>query len=180
MSKSSSASPRAPSCVLSRLVGVPRSAADTSSAHEQGAGTPLKDNRGPGGRVGVCVGHQGPGATNLVTRSPMPDGQHAPHRRHRPGVTAVLGKDGFPREIDITGITMPITQAQNTLVKQIDELPYVFRKPSTWPAPVGLAPCFVDVARMYSKARSVPNWDCHHLPPSGPLMRFTTIPFWKP
>src|SRR5687768_9487161 len=95
--------------------------------HEQGAGHAAEGYARSTGRIGVCIGTSGPGTTNLVT--PIADammdstallaitGQVS---------SAVLGKDAF-QETDITGITMPITK-QNYLVKNPNELPYVFKE----------------------------------------------------
>jgi acetolactate synthase-1/2/3 large subunit len=76
------------------------------------------------GRVGVCLATSGPGATNLVTgiATAMMDsvamvaitGQVA---------TPVIGKDAF-QEVDIQGITIPITK-HNYLVTDVDDLPQV-------------------------------------------------------
>ncbi len=90
--------------------------------HEQGAAHAADGYaRATGGKVGVCIATSGPGATNLVTgiatayldSSPMVaiTGQVA-----RP----FIGKDGF-QEVDITGITLPITK-HNYLVMTADEL----------------------------------------------------------
>src|SRR5204863_3242907 len=95
--------------------------------HEQGAGHAAEGYARASGNVGVCVATSGPGATNLVT--PIADAwmDSTPMIALTGQVsTAVLGKDAF-QEIDITGITMPITK-HNYLVKHIDELPYVMKE----------------------------------------------------
>lgn len=90
--------------------------------HEQGAAHAADGYaRATGGKVGVCIATSGPGATNLVTgiasayldSSPMVaiTGQVA-----RP----FIGKDAF-QEVDITGITLPITK-HNYLVMSAEEL----------------------------------------------------------
>src|SRR5215211_5861635 len=79
------------------------------------------------GRVGVCLGTSGPGATNLVTAIADAWMDSTPIVAITAQVSsAVLGKDAF-QETDITGITMPITK-HNYLVKQVGDLAYVFKE----------------------------------------------------
>ncbi|MBA7689135.1 Acetolactate synthase large subunit IlvB1 [subsurface metagenome] len=95
--------------------------------HEQGAAHAADGYARVSGRVGVCVATSGPGATNLVTgianayldSSPIVaiTGQVA-----RP----FIGKDAF-QEIDITGITLPITK-HNYLVLDTDSLAKVVKE----------------------------------------------------
>src|SRR6266545_4635334 len=95
--------------------------------HEQGAGHAAEGYARSTGRIGVCIGTSGPGTTNLVT--PIADAMmdSTPLLAITGQVSsAVLGKDAF-QETDITGITMPITK-HNYLVKNVDELPYVFKE----------------------------------------------------
>src|SRR5437762_10364929 len=91
--------------------------------HEQAAAHAADGYARASGRAGVCVATSGPGATNLVTAIADAWMDSTPLVAVTGQVsTAVLGKDAF-QEIDITGITMPITK-HNYLVKKIDELPY--------------------------------------------------------
>uniref|UniRef100_UPI002ACE3416 biosynthetic-type acetolactate synthase large subunit n=1 Tax=Chloroflexus sp. TaxID=1904827 RepID=UPI002ACE3416 len=110
------------------------------------------------GRLGVCIGTSGPGATNLVT--PIADammdstpllaitGQVGSH---------VLGKDAF-QETDITGITMPITK-HNYLVKNVDELPYVFKEAIHIATTGRPGPVLIDITKDAMQKTTVPNWD---------------------
>ncbi|MDP2743763.1 MAG: biosynthetic-type acetolactate synthase large subunit, partial [Dehalococcoidia bacterium] len=95
--------------------------------HEQGAAHAADGYSRATGKVGVCLATSGPGATNLVTgianayldSSPMVaiTGQVA-----RP----FIGKDGF-QEVDITGITVPITK-HNYLVLDVNDLARVVKE----------------------------------------------------
>jgi acetolactate synthase I/II/III large subunit len=89
--------------------------------HEQGAAHAADGYARATGKVGVCLATSGPGATNLVT------GIANAHLDSVPVVAitgqvarAFLGKDAF-QEIDITGITLPITK-HNYLVMDAGEL----------------------------------------------------------
>src|SRR6476660_2587729 len=76
------------------------------------------------GRVGVCLGTSGPGATNLVTGIGTALLDSIPMVAITGNVPAALiGKDAF-QEIDINGITLPMTK-HNYLVRDADELPRV-------------------------------------------------------
>ncbi|HET7677972.1 MAG TPA: biosynthetic-type acetolactate synthase large subunit [Candidatus Limnocylindrales bacterium] len=93
--------------------------------HEQGAAHAADGYaRASGGRVGVCLGTSGPGATNLVTGLATAQLDSIPVVAITGNVPAALiGKDAF-QEIDITGITLPMTK-HNYLVRDADELPHV-------------------------------------------------------
>ena len=78
----------------------------------------------PRGKVGVCLGTSGPGATNLVTGIATAQLDSIPMvaiTGNVPG--ALIGKDAF-QEIDITGITLPMTK-HNYLVRKADDIPRV-------------------------------------------------------
>jgi acetolactate synthase-1/2/3 large subunit len=93
--------------------------------HEQGAAHAADGYARATGRVGVCLATSGPGATNLVTGIANAMLDSIPMVAITGNVTAAqIGKDAF-QEIDITGITMPITK-QNYLVTSADDLPRVF------------------------------------------------------
>ncbi len=93
--------------------------------HEQGAAHAADGYARATGRVGVCLGTSGPGATNLVTGIGTAMLDSIPMVAITGNVAAaLLGKDAF-QEIDITGITLPMTK-HNYLVRDADELPQVF------------------------------------------------------
>ena len=92
--------------------------------HEQGGGHAADGYARASGRVGVCMGTSGPGATNLVTAIATAQLDSVPMvaiTGNVPG--ALIGKDAF-QEIDITGITLPMTK-HNYLVRNADDIPHV-------------------------------------------------------
>ncbi|HXR27310.1 MAG TPA: thiamine pyrophosphate-binding protein, partial [Candidatus Baltobacteraceae bacterium] len=92
--------------------------------HEQGAAHAADGFARASGKVGVCLGTSGPGATNLVTGLATAQLDSIPVVAITGNVVAaLLGKDAF-QEIDITGITLPMTK-HNYLVRDADELPGV-------------------------------------------------------
>ena len=97
------------------------------TSHEQGAAHAADGYARATGKVGVCLATSGPGATNLVT------GIATAYMDSIPVVAipcnvgvSLLGKDSF-QEIDIAGITMPITK-HNYIVKDVDKLADTIRK----------------------------------------------------
>ena len=93
--------------------------------HEQGGAHAADGYARVTGRVGVCMGTSGPGATNLVTGIGTALLDSIPIVAITGNVpAALLGKDAF-QEIDINGITLPMTK-HNYLVRNADDLPRVF------------------------------------------------------
>ena len=91
------------------------------TCHEQGAVHAADGYARSTGKVGVCIATSGPGATNLVTGIATAYMDSTPMVAITGNVTRpLLGKDSF-QEVDITGITMPITK-HNYIVKDIKEL----------------------------------------------------------
>ena len=97
------------------------------TSHEQGAAHAADGYARASGKVGVCLATSGPGATNLVT------GIASAYMDSSPVVAItcnvanpILGKDSF-QEIDIAGISMPITK-YNFIVKDVTELAGVLRR----------------------------------------------------
>ena len=85
------------------------------------------DMREATGKVGVCFATSGPGATNLVTGIATAYMDSVPMVAITCNVSVpLLGKDSF-QEIDIAGITMPITK-HNFIVKDVKELADTIRK----------------------------------------------------
>ena len=92
--------------------------------HEQGGAHAADGYARVTGRVGVCMGTSGPGATNLVTGIGTALLDSIPMVAITGNVPAALiGKDAF-QEIDINGITLPMTK-HNYLVRDADDLPRV-------------------------------------------------------
>ena len=126
--------------------------------HEQGAGHAAEGYARASGRVGVCVGTSGPGATNLVT--PIADAwmDSTPLIVITGQVSStVLGTDAF-QETDITGITIPITK-HSYLVTDVRELPRVFREAFHIASTGRQGPVLIDVTKDAQQARTVPEWD---------------------
>lgn len=91
------------------------------TAHEQGAAHAADGYARTSGRAGVVIATSGPGATNLVTglATAFMDSVPVVAITGNVGIN-FLGRDSF-QEIDITGITMPITK-HNFIVKDVREL----------------------------------------------------------
>ncbi len=91
------------------------------TSHEQGASHAADGYARSTGKVGVCMATSGPGATNLVTGIATAYMDSVPIIAITANVgVALLGKDSF-QEVDITGITMPITK-HNFIVKDVEKL----------------------------------------------------------
>lgn len=95
--------------------------------HEQGAAHMADGYARATGRLGVCLGTSGPGATNLVTGIATSYLDSTPVLALTGNVSrTLLGKDGF-QEADITAITMPITK-HNYLVMRPDNIAMTIRE----------------------------------------------------
>lgn len=91
------------------------------TAHEQGASHAADGYARATGKVGVCIATSGPGATNLVTGIATAFLDSIPMVAITGNVPcSLIGKDSF-QEVDIVGVTMPITK-HNFIVKDINEL----------------------------------------------------------
>ncbi|HHW31166.1 MAG TPA: biosynthetic-type acetolactate synthase large subunit [Clostridiaceae bacterium] len=91
------------------------------TSHEQGASHAADGYARATGKTGVCIATSGPGATNLVTGIATAYMDSIPIVAITGQVaTTLLGKDSF-QEVDITGITMPITK-HNFIVKDVEKL----------------------------------------------------------
>ena len=97
------------------------------TAHEQGAAHAADGYARATGKVGVCIATSGPGATNLVTGIATAYMDSVPLVAITGNVAVpLLGKDSF-QEVDIKGITMPITK-HNYIVKDVNDLADIIRK----------------------------------------------------
>ncbi|MDR1641001.1 MAG: biosynthetic-type acetolactate synthase large subunit [Clostridiales bacterium] len=97
------------------------------TAHEQAAAHAADGYARATGRIGVCLATSGPGATNLVTGIATAYMDSIPLVAITGNVSMpLLGKDSF-QEVDIAGITMPITK-HNAIVKDINDLAQVLRR----------------------------------------------------
>lgn len=97
------------------------------TSHEQGASHAADGYARATGKVGVCMATSGPGATNLVTGIATAQMDSIPVVAITANVAVpMLGKDSF-QEVDITGVTMPITK-HNFIVKRVEDLAPTIRK----------------------------------------------------
>ena len=97
------------------------------TAHEQGASHAADGYARASGKVGVVIATSGPGATNLVTGIATAMLDSVPMVAITGNVpTSLIGKDSF-QEIDITGVTLPITK-HNYFVRDVAELADTIRE----------------------------------------------------
>ena len=114
--------------------------------HEQGATHMADGYARASGRVGVALATSGPGATNMVTgiATAMMDSSPIVCITGQVGST-VLGSDAF-QEVDITGITLPITK-HNYLVTRADEVAASLREAFHIAASDRPGPVLVDITK---------------------------------
>ncbi|GKX31103.1 acetolactate synthase [Vallitalea longa] len=97
------------------------------TSHEQGASHAADGYARSTGKVGVVVATSGPGATNLVTGIATAYMDSVPMVAITGNVpVSLLGRDSF-QEVDITGVTMPITK-HNYIVKDVKDLADIIRE----------------------------------------------------
>lgn len=97
------------------------------TSHEQGASHAADGYARSTGKVGVCMATSGPGATNLVTGIATANMDSVPLVAITANVgKSLLGKDSF-QEVDIVGVTMPITK-HNYIVSDVDKLADTLRE----------------------------------------------------
>ena len=97
------------------------------TSHEQGAAHAADGYARATGKVGVCMATSGPGATNLVTGIATAYMDSIPIVAITANVSVpLLGKDSF-QEVDIAGITMPVTK-HNFIVKDVNHLADTIRR----------------------------------------------------
>ena len=121
------------------------------TAHEQGACHAADGYARTTGQAGVCFATSGPGATNLVT------GIATAYMDSSPVVCItcnvrlpLLGKDSF-QEVDITGVTMPITKC-NYLVRSVGELADTVREAFAIARSGRPGPVLIDIPRDVTQA----------------------------
>ena len=97
------------------------------TSHEQGAAHAADGYARSTGKVGVCFATSGPGATNLVTGIATAHMDSIPMVAITANVAnSILGKDSF-QEIDIAGVTIPITK-YSMIIKNVEDLAPAIRK----------------------------------------------------
>ena len=116
------------------------------TSHEQGAAHAADGYARATGKVGVCLATSGPGATNLVTGIATAYMDSIPMVAITANVTLpMLGKDSF-QEVDIAGVTMPITK-HGYIVKDVSILADTLRKAFRIAASGRPGPVLVDVTK---------------------------------
>lgn len=122
------------------------------TSHEQGAAHAADGYARSTGRVGVCMATSGPGATNLITGIATAYMDSIPLVAITCNVNVpLLGKDSF-QEIDVTGVTMPITK-HNFIVKDINVLADTIRKAFKIALSGRRGPVLVDIAKDVTAAK---------------------------
>jgi len=124
--------------------------------HEQGAAHMADGYARSTGRVGVCLATSGPGATNLVTglATAFMDSSSVVAITGQVPRT-MIGNDAF-QEVDITGITIPITK-HNYLVQEPHELPHVIEEAFFLAGSGRRGPVLIDVPRDVQQEEFAPH-----------------------
>ena len=116
------------------------------TSHEQGAAHAADGYARATGKVGVCLATSGPGATNLVTGIATAYMDSVPMVAITCNVVLpLLGKDTF-QEVDIAGVTMPITK-HGYIVKDVTELADTIRKAFSIARKGRPGPVLVDITK---------------------------------
>jgi acetolactate synthase-1/2/3 large subunit len=138
--------------------------------HEQGACHMADGYARASGRVGVVVATSGPGATNLVTglATAMLDSTPLVAITGQVG-SGLLGTDAF-QEVDVTGVTLPITK-HNYLVTRAEDLAGVLREAFAVARSGRPGPVLVDIPKDVQQATVPFDWEAaapqrHHRHPS--------------
>ena len=137
------------------------------TAHEQGAAHAADGYARATGKVGVCFATSGPGATNLVTGIATAFMDSIPMVAVTGNVGLnMLGRDSF-QEVDIAGITMPITK-HNYIVKDVKELADTIRHAFYIANSGRKGPVLIDILKNVQIA------ECEYAPlPPHPLKTFS-------
>jgi acetolactate synthase-1/2/3 large subunit len=126
--------------------------------HEQGASHMADGFSRASGKVGVCVATSGPGATNLVTgiaTAMMDSSPIVCITGQVPGT--LIGRDAF-QEVDVTGITLPITK-HNYLVNKAEEISLALREAFHIARSGRPGPVLVDITKDAQQAEIEFTWD---------------------
>ena len=138
------------------------------TAHEQGASHAADGYARATGKVGVCIATSGPGATNLVTGIATAYIDSIPIVAITGNVpNSIIGTDGF-QEVDITGVTLPITK-HNYFVGSVEDLADTIREAFALAASGRPGPVLIDIPKDVQTAL------CEYVPqpPIAPEPRFT-------
>ena len=132
------------------------------TAHEQGASHAADGYARATGQVGVCIATSGPGSTNLVTGLATAYMDSIPIVAITGNVPAsLLGRDSF-QEVDIMGVTMPVTK-HNYQIQKVEKISDVFREAFAFAKSGRPGPVLIDITSdIFTQA-------CEYTPPDGPL-----------
>lgn len=123
------------------------------TAHEQGASHAADGYARSTGKVGVCFATSGPGATNIVTGIATAYMDSVPMVAITCNVgVSLLGKDSF-QEVDISGVTLPITK-HNFIVKNVDDLADTIRRAFRIAKSNRPGPVLVDIPKDVTAAKA--------------------------
>jgi acetolactate synthase-1/2/3 large subunit len=130
----------------------------TLARHEQGATHMADGYARASGKVGVAIATSGPGATNMVTgiATAMLDSSPIVCITGQVG-SKVIGSDAF-QEVDITGVTLPITK-HNALVTRVEDLGRTLREAFYIARSGRPGPVLVDVAKDAQQAATEFDWE---------------------
>jgi acetolactate synthase-1/2/3 large subunit len=135
--------------------------------HEQGAAHMADGYARASGRPGVCMATSGPGATNLVTGLATAMLDSIPVVAITGQVSSkVLGSDAF-QEIDITGITLPITK-HNFLVTRAEDIAPAVREAFQIATSGRPGPVLIDITKDAQQASALFDFDAATPPPYRP------------
>jgi acetolactate synthase-1/2/3 large subunit len=135
--------------------------------HEQGASHMADGYARASGRVGVCMATSGPGATNLVTGLATAMLDSIPMVAITGQVSSkVLGTDAF-QEVDITGITLPITK-HNFLVTRAEDIAAAVREAFQIARSGRPGPVLVDITKDAQQASAIFDFDTAAPVPARP------------
>ena len=142
------------------------------TAHEQGASHAADGYARATGNVGVCIATSGPGSTNLVTGLATAYMDSIPIVAITGNVPAdLLGRDSF-QEVDIMGVTMPITK-HNYQIKSVDKISDVFREAFAFARSGRPGPVLIDITS------DIFTQTTDYIAPDGPMnmaCKLTDIP----
>ena len=134
------------------------------TSHEQGAAHAADGYARATGKVGVCMATSGPGATNLVTGIATAYMDSVPMVAITANVAKnYLGRDSF-QEVDITGITMPITK-HNFIVKDVNKLAETLRRAFRIAQTGRPGPVLVDITKDVTAPTTVAEYERVEIPP---------------
>jgi acetolactate synthase-1/2/3 large subunit len=135
--------------------------------HEQGASHMADGYARASGKVGVCMATSGPGATNLVTGLATAMLDSIPMVAITGQVSSkVLGSDAF-QEVDITGITLPVTK-HNFLVTRAEDIAPTIREAFQIARSGRPGPVLVDITKDAQQATAVYDFDAAAPAPARP------------